>query len=107
MMCDVYGAHVRLLICLSSSHVIQNLKSKYPEFYKREFKNEISFGSLVVMPVTPYFKVAILNVEDDEGLHYEMLNMLMDDVWEICADYGITDVKYADDFPQKWRSVFV
>ena len=59
------------------------------------------------MPVTPYFKVAILNVEDDEGLHYEMLNMLMDDVWEICADYGITDVKYADDFPQKWRSVFV
>ena len=106
MIRDVYGAHVRLLICLSTSKVVQNLESEYPELYRRELKNEIAFGDMVVIPLCAYYKVAILNAEDDAGLHGEVLNILMDATQDICVDYGITDIKYADDFPQEWRRVF-
>ena len=103
---DVYGAHSRLLICTSTSTVIQNLKSQFPELYKREFKNEINFGDMVIIPVYSYFKIAILNVEDDKGVHDDVLKVLMNETQSICADYKITDVTYADDFPQDWRCVF-
>lgn len=104
-MADVYGANPRLIICLSTSYMISNLESEFPEVYKREFKNEIEFGDLAVIPVTPRFKLAVINAENNGKLYGEILNLLLDATFDICLDYGVSDIRYANDFPEEYRRI--
>lgn len=97
-MIERYGCASELVICFSDSKYLKELKSKFPESYKREeLDEEVGFEELVIAPITPQLKVAIFNPCEEGEINFSVFANGIIQIKKYCKEYSVKFVRIADD----------